>query len=278
MRWTERDEQVFEAIEQWENEALNHETTDIQKTFDKWFENQLNRLDPKLQDKVYTTIDSLLFHFHALIQNSQFQLDSTRRLLTEARLFNSEIKDLSDMKLLTVDQLIYIAEHQLARQRLVSFAQGGLAGTGSLLLLGLDIPALLAINLRTVQSIAMTYGYQVSMPAEMMISLKVFHMATLPKQLQKQEWDKLEEEIREGDDFHPYFYEGGDELTDGTWLHSPLKQLGKGLAIIMLRKKLIQGIPLFGIAFGAGMNYRFSKSVSEVAHKFYQKRFLMEKQ
>ena len=275
MAWTEREQKKLDAIKQWEQEHFAQNATDIERTFQKWYDYKINQLEPTTKNRVYSIIDSALFHTHSFIQNSQSQVDASHRLLTEARLFNPEIEQIQDMKELAIDQLSYIADQQIARQRMVSFAQGGLAGTGSLLLLGLDLPAVLAINLRTVQLIAMTYGYPVNYPSEMMIALKVFHMATLPKGMQEKAWISLEEELKYNQ-AHPYFYEGPEEIADAKWIQGPLKQVVKGTVLMMLRKKIIQGIPLFGIAIGAGVNYRFTRSVSEAAHHFYQKRFLSE--
>ncbi|MBN8208612.1 EcsC family protein [Bacillus sp. NTK071] len=275
MAWTEREQKKLNAIKQWEQEHFAQNATDIERTFQKWYDYKINQLEPATKNRVYSVIDSALFHMHSFIQNSQSQVDASHRLLTEARLFNPEIEKIQDMQKLTIDQLSYIADQQIARQRMVSFAQGGLAGTGSLLLLGLDLPAVLAINLRTVQLIAMTYGYPVNYPSEMMIALKVFHMATLPKGMQEKAWVSLEEEL-DYEQAHPYFYEGPEEIADAKWIQGPMKQIVKGTVLMMLRKKIIQGIPLFGIAIGAGVNYRFTRSVSETAHHFYQKRFLSE--
>ncbi|MBF0706240.1 EcsC family protein [Alkalihalobacillus hwajinpoensis] len=275
MVWTDREQKRMNAIIQWEEEHFTHHATDVERTFQKWYDYQLNQLESPTKNRLYAVIDSALFHMHSLIQNSQSQVDASHRLLTDARLFDPRIEQIQDMKTLSIDHLVYIADQQIARQRMVSLAQGGLAGTGSFLLLGLDIPAVLAINLRTVQLIAMTYGYPVNYPSEMMIALKVFHMATLPKVLQEQAWKALEEEIKH-EQTHPYFYEGPEEIADGNWLQGPMKQIIKGTVLMMLRKKVIQGIPLLGIAIGAGVNYRFARTVSETAHKFYQKRFLNE--
>ena len=275
MAWTEREQKRMDVIIQWKEEHFAQQATDVERTFQKWYDYQLNQLESPTKKRVYAVIDSALFHMHSFIQNSQSQVDASHRLLTDARLFNPEIEQILDMKKLSIDQLAYIADQQIARQRMVSFAQGGLAGTGSLLLLGLDLPAVLAINLRTVQLIAMTYGYPVNYPSEMMIALKVFHMATLPRGLQEKAWNSLEEELIH-EQTHPYFYEGPEEIANANWLQGPMKQIVKGTVLMMLRKKVIQGIPLLGIAIGAGVNYRFARSVSEIAHKFYQKRLLHE--
>lgn len=192
------------------------------------------------------------------------------------RIFHKDLEKIEDLKQLDIDQLQYIAVQQIARHRLYSFAQGGLAGTGGRLLLSTDIPAMAVINLRVVQLIAMTYGFEVNTPYEMMTSLKVFHTATLPPRIKKEGWTSLMDEL-EGLDEH-YFYEGNEEIIDITWLEQPVQQLLKALVIILFRKKAVQGIPLVSMAIGAGANYQLTRKVTDLAHKYYQLRYLKEKE
>jgi len=203
-------------------------------------------------------------------------MDAKERILSSGRIFKKDLEKIEDLKQLQIEQLEYIAEQQIARHRLYSFAQGGLAGTGGPLLLSADIPAIAVINLRAVQLIAMTYGVEVNTPFEMMTSLKVFHTATLPPRLQKEGWTMLMNELQSHDD--DYFYEGNEEITDITWLEQPVQQLLKALVITLFRKKLIQGIPLVSMAIGAGTNYQLTRKVTDVAHKYYQLRYLKEKE
>ena len=49
--------------------------------------------------------------------------------------FKKDLQNIEDLRKLDIDQLQYIAMQQIARHRLYSFAQGGLAGTGGTLLL-----------------------------------------------------------------------------------------------------------------------------------------------
>ncbi|MFC0187876.1 EcsC family protein [Fictibacillus aquaticus] len=275
MNGTVRDEQVWRDIESWENDFFTYEPTDFGRTYDKWVSSQLERLPSEWGDKVSEWIDTSLFHIHAAIQNSQFQLDTRQRILSEARTFREDIYEIEDLQKCTIDQLIYMAEQEIARNRLASLAQGGLAGTGGVLLLGSDFPAAVTLGVRSVQSIALHYGFDIQKPAEMMRSLKVFHMATLPKKYQAHKWDELFHELQTTEE-HPIFYAGNDEVADITWLSQPLKQGIKALAIVMLRKKLVQGIPLFGMALGAAANYQQARKITEIAHRFYQKRFLLE--
>lgn len=275
MPLNEREESVLTGIQEWENKLLNYEPNDLEMVYDKSLERSFSLLPEEVQQQFFSAMDSWLFHLHALIQGSQLQMDAKERILTAGRVFHSDIETIEDLKQLTIDQLQYIAQQQIARHRLYSFAQGGIAGSGSSLMLGTDIPAMAVINLRAVQLIAMTYGFEVNTPFEMMSSLKVFHAATLPPRMQGSAWEELKNELKNQEEF--YFYEGKEELTDITWVEQPMKQLFKAMAIYFFRRKSVQGIPFISMAIGAGTNYQLTRKVTDFAHKYYQMRYLYRK-
>ncbi|WP_458412224.1 EcsC family protein [Schinkia sp. CFF1] len=276
MEWTEREQRVYKKIVKWEQSLFEYIPTDIERTFDKWLEIGFDKLDPAVKEQFFKSLDNWLFHLHAFMQGSDSQMMAQDRLLKAARLLDEDVDQVSDMKRLTIDQLGFFADQQMAKYRIYSLTQGGLAGTGGALL-GVDIPAMIMINLRAVQNIANVYGYDVNIPYEMMTSLKVFHAATLPKRMRAAGWSKLIEEAQQFNDKFYYLYEKDEELTNETWLEQPLVQILKSMVIMMLRKKVIQGLPLIGMAFGAGMNYKLSRQVTEFAHHYYQMRYLIEK-
>lgn len=276
MALTERENKAMNSIKDWEKKLYEYETNDLVLTYDKYLERSFQLLPEHIQKEFFSSLDTWLFHLHALIQGSQLQHDAKKRILTAGRIFNEEIENVSDLKTLTIDQLEYIAEQQIARHRLYSFAQGGLSGTGGALLLGADLPAIAVINIRVVQLIAMTYGYEVNNPYEMMTSLKVFYSATLPVRMQSQGWEQLMRELRESEE--QYFYDGEEELTDITWLEQPTKQVLKAITILLFKNKKLQGIPFVSMAIGAGLNYQLTRNVTDFAHKYYQMRYLLEKE
>lgn len=278
MKWSEQEERVFKEIEEWESQLYQYEPTDFEMIYDKWLERSFQKLNPSIREKFFRNLDGFLFHMHAFIQGSQSQIDARQRIITEARVFNENIRYLEDLRDLPIGQLIYIADQHIAKHRFISFTQGGISGTGGLLLLGVDIPAMAIINLRAVQLIALTYGYDVNIPSEMMTSLRVFHIATLPKRLQASGWESLKDDVKSHLHRYEYLYDRDDELTNESWMEQPIKQIMKTLLIVTFRKKLIQGIPLIGMAIGAGMNYQLSRQVTDFAHRFYQYRILLEKQ
>jgi hypothetical protein len=276
MPLSDREQKALKEIQEWEKSLLNYEPNDFQAAYEKYLECSFSLLPEKVQRQFFSGIDSWLFYLHSIIQGSQLQIDAKDRILSSGRIFHKDLEKIEDLKQLGLDQLQYIAKQQIARHHLYSLAQGGLAGTGGTLLLGTDIPAMAVINLRVVQLIAMTYGFEVNTPYEMMTSLKVFHTGTLPPRLQSEGWASLMDELDKN--MEDYFYEGKDEITDITWLEQPVQQLLKAIVITLFRKKVIQGIPLVSMAIGAGVNYQLTRKVTAVAHKYYQLRYLKEKE
>ena len=275
MEFTNREIKVWNEISEWQEKLYQYEPTDLAALYDKWLEQGFALLPENVQQQFFEKLDTWLFHLHAMVQSSQVQIDARERILASARVFNEEIETLSDLNHLSIDQLNYIANQHIAKHRLYSFAQGGMSGSGGLLLLGSDIPAMTVINVRIVQLIAMSYGVEVNTPFEMMLALKVFNAGAMPKRLQGIAWEELIREVQTAED--DYFYLGIEELTNPTWMEQPLKQLLKALSIIVFRKKLVRGIPFISMAIGAGSNYQMTRSVSEFAQKFYQYRYLLKK-
>lgn len=275
MEFTNREMKIWNEISEWQEKLYQYEPTDLAALYDKWLEQGFALLPENVQQQFFEKLDTWLFHLHAMVQSSQVQIDARERILASARVFNEEIETLSDLNHLSIDQLNYIANQHIAKHRLYSFAQGGMSGSGGLLLLGSDIPAMTVINVRIVQLIAMSYGVEVNTPFEMMLALKVFNAGAMPKRLQGIAWEELIREVHTAED--DYFYLGIEELTNPTWMEQPLKQLLKALSITVFRKKLVRGIPFISMAIGAGSNYQMTRSVSEFAQKFYQYRYLLEK-
>lgn len=275
MTLTSREIQVMASIKEWEESLYSYSPNDLEVTYDKYVERVFSLLPEETQKQFYIALDTWLFHLHAFIQGSQLQFDAKERILSAGRVFDQSITQIADLKDLTIDQLQYIAEQQISRHRLYSFAQGGISGTGGALLLGVDLPAVTVINLRVIQLIAMTYGYEVNTPFEMMNSLKVFHAATLPMRMQVYRWEELKQDIGK---HREYFYEGKEELTDISWMEQPLKQIFKSIAILFFKNKTFQGMPLLSMAIGAGANYQLTRKVTDFAHSYYQLRYLIEKE
>lgn len=276
MGLTDREKTVLHEIYEWEQKLFRLEPNDLQATYDKYVESTFSLLPEKVQHEFFSKIDTWLFHLHSMIQSSRVQHEAQERVLTEGRIFDDTISHIGDMKKLNIDQLQYIANRQIALHCLYSFAQGGLAGTGNAVFLGTDLLAAAVIHLKIVQLLAMIYGNDVQKPFEMMTSLKVFYSGSLPARMQGNSWRQLLDEWKSAD--KPYFFDGSEEIVDHAWIDHMIKQVFKYSAILAFRRKKLQGIPFISIGIGAGANYRMTKRVTEFAHKYYQLRYLLEKE
>ncbi|MEH7885987.1 EcsC family protein [Bacillus sp. JJ1609] len=275
MPLTDREKKVLDELGLWESKLYGYEPNDFELAYDRYLDRSFSLLPEEVQERFFSLFDSGLFHLHSLIQGSQLQMDAKERILAAGRVFQPDLETIQDLRELPIEQLEFIAGQQIARHRIYSLVQGGMSASGSKLVLGADMPAMAVINLRVVQLIAMTYGFEVNTPFEMMVALKVFHTATMPSRMQISGWTELKNDLEQAEDY--YFYQGKEDLTDVTWLEQPIKQIFKGMAIMIFRKKHLQGMPVISMAIGAGANYQLTRRVTEFAHKYYQMRYFKEK-
>ncbi|GAK12931.1 EcsC family protein [Geomicrobium sp. JCM 19039] len=261
------------AISDWER-LYFQQSSSAATTSEPWVLDTKKRLPERYEKRLIDLLDRFVFYTQTLILNSNTQHDTEQRMLTTARVFDDRVQEIADLKHLRYEQNRFLLEQSTAKQRLISFGQGGLTGLGGPMLLAADLPLMLAINLRTVQLSAMSFGYDLRHPAEMMIALKAFHTATLPRKLQRAAWIELQHEKERLATSFPVFYDGKEEVITAEWLQQPLRQIGKLALITMLRKKMVQGIPVAGIFLGAMSNYQFSRQVSDISAHYYEKRYL----
>jgi hypothetical protein len=276
MNKTVRQKAILNEISLWEQELQNDVRTDLGRTFDRWIERKLDEIPDSMKQIFFEKLDASLFNLHSFIQNSLIQQDAKKQILLSAKALNEEIFQINDLHKLHIDQLHYLADLQTSKHRLYSFIQGGLTGTGGILLTGIDIPIQTILNLRSIQMVSMCYGYEINNPYEMMTSLKVYHASLLPKHLQYNQWHELKKEINSDDDIF-YFYEGKEDLSNRNSLEYIVKQVAKLSVLSLFKRKLVAGLPLVSMMIGAGMNYQHTRRITEFANKYYQYRFINDK-
>lgn len=275
MTLSEKEQRLWDGILTWEKEKFSYDPNDMTVLYQSWTEQMTDGLTSERLDRLNGKIDRIVFHFHALIQNTDWQARAREQLLLEAATFDPAIEDIEDLKRIPVHRLIFMAEKHMAKHRLLSSVHGGITGTGGMLFLTLDLPVSFAIQMHAIQMIALTYGEDVRLPGALMTTLNLFHLSLLPKKFQLGAWEKINKDYNMFSE-DPYFFET-DETTESAWLTGALKQVGKTLLLQQLKKKWIQGIPMIGIGAGAVFNYRSTKKATEIAHKFYQKQQLKRK-
>lgn len=275
MELTEREKELLVEIQLWQDHQFVEFTNDFINTFDYWLDETFARLPEEIQDKFFNQLDQWLFTIQSFIQQSENQAGKIENLLTEARTANPHIQTIAELKQLPIEHLNHFANREKSHHQLFSLVQGGVSGSGRTLLLGIDVPLLITINLRAIQNIACSYGYDIRHPFEMMIALKLFHAATLPRRFQKGAWSDLINEVQDKQD--AYFYEGDEKIIHEKWSLQLCTQIMKAFLILLFRKNKNEGVSLISLAIGAGVNYQITKKVTEFAQRFYQYRLLLEK-
>ncbi|MGM8215614.1 EcsC family protein [Bacillaceae bacterium W0354] len=267
------EERVLKEINKWEADLENYVTNDFESLYEMWVQNSFKQLPHFFQKRFYEFVDQWFLYTYTFIQSTNAQNEAKNRILQIARTYDETIETIEDLQRLSIDQLTYLADQQVAKNRVYSFTQGGITGTGGWLFLGVDLPLIVALNLRSVQLIGSCFGYNMNNPIEMVIALKVFHAGTLPKRMQYQAWIDLKKST---ENLESVLSEER-MLTDQSWFEQPLNQIFKTIAIVSFKKKLIQGIPLISVGIGAITNYRLAKQVTDLAKRFYQHRLINER-
>lgn len=276
MTLSEFEAERMQQIHQWLNELESRQEApgDLLQRYDLFLDELFALLPDEMQKRILESLDQCFIYVQVALHQVEHVHDKAEKIIANVKVMNSKIDDLSGMKSLPLEKLQLLAEREINMHQLYSLVQGGLAGSGNPLLLGIDLPAVILINLKAIQSIALSYGYPIHHPVEAILALKVFHSATLPKRFQRKAWDRLFQELRDQDG---YFYEGNNRISDVPWFNTLLLQLMKAVAIHLFRNKETKKGSFFSVAIGAGSNYVLTKQVTDWAHRFYQYRFLLDK-
>jgi hypothetical protein len=275
MEWTNRDEAIWEELQEWRQSFFEYEPTDFENAYDKWIDQAFSLLPDSLQSQFFEKVDGWLFHLNSLLRGTQLQSEASERIVGAARSFDDQVDTLADLRRLSVDKLTYLAQQQAAKHRLYSLIQGGMAGSGKAVWASSDFFAMLVINLRAIQLTAMSFGYDVQTPEGLIETLKVYHTAVMPARLKMFGWEDLMNDLKkEGEE---YYYDIPERITDQSWIDEPFKQVLKMALITMLSRKKISGQPLLSMVLGAGINYRTTKNITDFALKYYQYKHLWQK-
>nr|WP_040340659.1 EcsC family protein [Fictibacillus macauensis] len=248
----------LEKIKKWE-----HEQKDL------WFWEKLGRIPFKILDKVTPTF----------IQNKMLQvIDELGRYVQSGgkylidekavvqRVFKSSATSysLTEVASLPLEQLDEAATHYQQARRRFATLQGATTGIGGLFTLGLDIPMLVGLSLKTLQEIALCYGYDPNDPAERLFIIRCLQFASSDIVGKTAILNEL-------------------TATDQERNREALSQIqGWREVVITYRdqfgwKKLFQLVPVAGILFGAFVNQSMIQDVAEAGRMLYRKRRILER-
>ena len=250
-------------INQWENEQK-----------DIWFWEKFSRLPFKLldkitpkflQDKIGSAIDEIGNYIHTggkyLINEKVILQKFTQKGYINGN-DSSSIMAISELPIINMDTI----SRELRDNRL-TFAgiQGATTGIGGIFTLALDIPFLLGLSLKTLQEIAICYGYDPNDKNERIFIVKCLQFASsdiVGKQALLEEFESFSTNTQHAHVFSEI--QGWREVVttyrdNFGW------------------KKLFQMVPIAGVVFGAFINKSMIEEISDVGMMLYRKRKIIDR-
>ena len=150
------------------NERMNEKRQNSSNRFEQMFKKSTSYISQKIphaySDALKDFLSTAFFHSQSLLQTSKHFHEKKNDILRRAQILRSDITKINDLRNLPIRQLNFLADQEISKALIISSVQGGMSGTSSKLAMFCDLPALLLVNLKTVQEIAMCYGYDVSIP------------------------------------------------------------------------------------------------------------------
>ncbi|WP_404442725.1 EcsC family protein [Sutcliffiella horikoshii] len=224
----------------------------------------LDRLTPRfIQEKVGTLLDEL----GSFIQNGGNYLSNEKSVFHYfEKKTGRMITDLEDFQEVPVVEMKDASLALGKTRKNAATIQGASTGIGGIFTLVIDIPAILAISLKTLQEIAILHGYDPKEKTERIFILKCLQFTSadiVGKQAILNELaDFSNKEMKSKEVFSQL--QGWREVTV-TFTES------------FGWKKLFQLVPVAGILFGAFANRAMVGDLTETGTMLYQKRRIMER-
>nr|WP_285865954.1 EcsC family protein [Lederbergia lenta] len=249
----------LEKCEKWEQEQS-----------DLWFWDKIGRLPFRLLDKVtpafiHNKIGIILDELGQYIQSGGRYLSSVSSLSSYYP--HKNVQSLDDLNTITIAEMDHAVSKLTNNRRRMATIQGASTGFGGILTLSIDIPLLLGIQLKTLQDIAICYGFDPNDKKERMYIVKILQFVSsdiVGKQailqqlslIDSLEAEKNREIISELQGWREVVFTYRDQVG---W------------------KKLFQMIPIAGLVFGAFVNRSMVSDLSEAGMMLYRKRRIKER-
>ncbi len=177
----------------------------------------------------------------------------------------------------THDPVDMVASQKAAKRvaraaRSISASTGAAAGLGGAVSMGLDIPATIAIALRTIRDTGRAYGFDGEGPQEKIFRLKILELSALDNDDTRElRLADLETSIADDGGLHDPDH---DEIT--PIVDQVIERVSRAIAFASFRKRAGMIVPIAGAAVGGIVNSSFQKDVGRAARFAFQARRLKQ--
>lgn len=201
-----------------------------------------------------------------------------------ASFFTDEGDILRDGNVSTIEELrkkdLYLSDklssNVAAWARGIAIAEGGSTGMAGLFGMAVDVPTLVTLALRTIQKIALCYGYKCNTEAEKMMVFQIMSSASANSVQEKTATLATLKQIETAIRTHTWkvLAEQAANKQGIPAFIMCIKNLAKQLGINITKRKALQTIPIVSAGIGAVMNAAYITDITEAAIRIYEKRWL----
>ncbi|WP_338447986.1 EcsC family protein [Niallia oryzisoli] len=261
--------QVTES-KKWLTEELTKVESWEKDQGDLWFWEKLGRLPFKIIDKwtpdfIQKKIGVIIDELGQYVQTGGSYLSSVSSLSSYyPDLSVHSLEDAAKLDISTMDQAV---EKLSGTRKKLATIQGASTGIGGIFTLTIDIPLLLGLQLKTLQDIAICYGYDPNDKKERLFIVKCLQFVSADIVGKNAILSQL----------------STFDLKDDTAKREALSELQGWREVVftyrdqMGWKKLFQMIPIAGLVFGAFINRSAVNDVAEAGMMLYRKRRIIER-
>jgi len=254
----------------WLTEELNKVEVWEKDQSDLWFWEKLGRLPFKIIDKftpafIQNKIGLLLDELGQYVQTGGSYLSSATKI--PAYYPNLAVNTLEDVEKLDISIMDTAVEKITGNRKKIATFQGASTGIGGIFTLTIDIPLLLSLQLKTLQDIAICYGYDPKVKEERLFIVKCMQFVSadiVGKQVILTQLSQF------------------DNPDDSTKREVLSELQGWREVVFSFRdqfgwKKLFQMVPIAGLVFGAFINRSAVNDIAEAGKMLYRKRRIIER-
>lgn len=274
-------------LSEWEHHQLRQTEGALQhppaprSPLGQWTENKLGQLSQKvpetlknqLTQAVAQALEGMRLGSNWLVSRDALYQKWSRRL--------GPIRGSLDLMAVPLDSLDALADEMIQSTRTGLTIEGAAAGAAGLVGLVADIPILYCSLFKTIQEIALLYGFPVKPPQERFHIIQVLdlgHCLHSPQRVSLVlHTYRMQSMIGSGTTVEALEAQQS-MLSSSTHTQALARnlRLARQLALDLLERKLLQGLVLVGSAIGAAANYQLARDVGTAARHLYRRRFLME--
>lgn len=269
--WTiylnDEERKIHEEIIAWEeNPGKNFKN--LQSVFQPVV-NGIKSLSPDIVGSLQSTITEIL---KVLRDYSHLTINKFSILDKISGIENEDSLTIDEIKHLSIRSLDAAAKECMKFNITAASLEGGITGTAGFNGLLLDLPLLYGLLFRSIQEVAICYGYEIDTPEEKLHILKILELGHIPDEVSRRntigELHALQIAIR-----------GGITLNqiEKTIIYKGLQALSEKIGLFMIRRKLVLAMMIIGGISGAALNYLMAKEISEAAFHTYRMRALMDR-